>query len=198
MSLDDNKQINIMYTGWSFAGSLTSLRYILSKTKLETTLNTIDLYSKSYSTQWFYKNKIYEINLKYGKFVHGRRFTSLEDGIRKGYIATENIEYLKIVDGIIFVWDSQIEMQDQNVYFLWQLSNFLKEIKREINQLPIIFQINKRDLPNILSIETIKQEFFWPSHGYVESIATQGKGIEEALNKLVELVMFHQQKELVK
>src|SRR5436309_4089244 len=58
---------------------------------------------------------------------------------------------LKGVDGIVFVADSQRAMKDANVESLANLKTNLGEIGIKLDDLPVVFQYNKRDLSDILS-----------------------------------------------
>ncbi len=52
------------------------------------------------------------------------------------------------VDGIIFVWDSQIEQLQENT---WSLEELIEHLGADLGKkIPIIFMINKQDLPNIM------------------------------------------------
>src|ERR1051325_6912859 len=58
-------------------------------------------------------------------------------------------------DGVVFVSDSQIARADANLESLENLRENLAEQGREIERLPLIFQHNKRDLPDLLAVEEL-------------------------------------------
>src|SRR5215831_17393852 len=64
---------------------------------------------------------------------------------------------LKGVDGMVFVADSQKAMKDANVESLNNLRSNLAEIGLKLEDLPIVFQYNKRDLGNILSVAELEE-----------------------------------------
>src|SRR5437867_7794352 len=55
---------------------------------------------------------------------------------------------LKGVDGIVFVADSQKAMLDANTESFHNLRQNLSELGLNLDDIPLIMQLNKRDLPN--------------------------------------------------
>src|SRR5215210_4718650 len=55
----------------------------------------------------------------------------------------------------IFVGDSQMAMLDANIESLKNLRENLQEIGVDLDELPLVLQLNKRDLPNIAPVETM-------------------------------------------
>ena len=64
---------------------------------------------------------------------------------------------LRGVDGIVFVADYQQERMDANVEALDNLMDNLKEHGYDFNKIPYVLQLNKRDLPNVLSVDDFVQ-----------------------------------------
>jgi len=62
---------------------------------------------------------------------------------------------LKGVDGIVFVADSQKPMLDANLESFKNLRENLGEIGLSIDEIPLILQLNKRDLPNIAPVDDV-------------------------------------------
>lgn len=88
---------------------------------------------------------------------------------------------LKGVDGVVFVADSQVTMREANVESLDNLAANLAEMELTLEDVPLVLQYNKRDLPEVLSIEELDQSLNrhgWPS---IESSAIRGEGVFETL-----------------
>ena len=97
---------------------------------------------------------------------------------------------LKGVDGIVFVADSQRPMRDPNVESLKNLRENLAEIGLTLESVPRVFQYNKRDLPNILSLDELNQSL--NADGAVESYeasAMNGAGVFETLKAISKLTL---------
>ncbi len=97
---------------------------------------------------------------------------------------------LKGVDGIVFVADSQRAMKDANVESLANLKTNLAEIGIKLDEIPLVFQYNKRDLANILSVEEL-EESLNPQrlHESYEACAVLGQGVFETLKAVSRLTL---------
>lgn len=97
---------------------------------------------------------------------------------------------LKGVDGIVFVADSQIERYDENILSNENMKENLEAHNLVLEKIPLVLQYNKRDLPNITSVEEL-QKILNTSNKYAffESVATQGIGVFETLKEICKLVL---------
>ena len=97
---------------------------------------------------------------------------------------------LKGVDGIVFVADSQRPMNDPNVESLRNLRENLAEIGVSLDATPRVLQYNKRDLPNILTIDEMNDALNADrSVEWFESSATNGTGVFETLKGISKLTL---------
>jgi len=97
---------------------------------------------------------------------------------------------LKGVDGIVFVADSQRPMKDANVESLRNLRENLAEIGISLDATPRVLQYNKRDLPNILTIDEMNDTLNSDrSIEWYESSATNGTGVFETLKGISKLTL---------
>ena len=104
------------------------------------------------------------------------------------YNATRQL-VLRGVDGIVFVADSQQERMDANTEALENLMTNLKEHSYDFNKIPYVLQLNKRDLPNILPVETLAKELKRKNEPVIEAIAFQGDGVFETLKEIARQVL---------
>ncbi|ADV68620.1 GTP-binding protein [Deinococcus maricopensis] len=97
---------------------------------------------------------------------------------------------LRGVDGIVFVADSAPNRLRANAESMRNLRENLIEHGIDVREVPMILQVNKRDLPDALPIEMIravvdpKQELMM-----FEAVADQGKGVFEALKAVSKMVL---------
>jgi len=97
---------------------------------------------------------------------------------------------LKGVDGVVFVADSQQERFEANLESLENLKDNLREQGFDIAKLPWVIQYNKRDLPNAVSLEELREAL--NPEGKIqefEAEAANGKGVFETLKALAKLVL---------
>lgn len=102
---------------------------------------------------------------------------------------------LQGVDGIIFVADSQADKMDENLESLENLRNNLKEYGKNVDEIPMVIQYNKRDMPTALSIADIQAQLNPMGHPHYEAIATTGEGVFPTLKGLSAMVLENLSKE---
>src|SRR5881409_1385142 len=97
---------------------------------------------------------------------------------------------LKGVDGLVFVADSQQQILDANVESFNNLRENLREIGLNLDDIPLVLQLNKRDLPNVAAIDSMV-EMLDPErkYEYVEAVASNGNGVFETLKTISKLTL---------
>jgi len=96
---------------------------------------------------------------------------------------------LRGVDGVVFVADSQEERMDANAEALDNLSDNLKEHGYDFYKIPYVLQLNKRDLPNVLGVDTLKKDLVKRGEPVFEAVAFQGQGVFETLKEVARQVL---------
>lgn len=91
---------------------------------------------------------------------------------------------LRGVDGIVFVADSQKPMFDANVDSFENLQENLAEMGLDLDDIPLVYQFNKRDLPNISSVDELNEALNPLGRPYVQAAALQGVGVFETLKEV--------------
>ena len=104
------------------------------------------------------------------------------------YNATRKL-VLQGADGIIFTADSQEGKLEENKESLQDLLDNLEEYNSSLEEIPFVMQYNKRDLPNIVSIEVLEKELNPIGGPYYESVAITGEGVFPTLKKLANMVL---------
>jgi hypothetical protein len=92
---------------------------------------------------------------------------------------------LQGVDGIVFVADSQESMLQENVESFENLRQNLKEYGKDLKDISVVLQYNKRDLPNAMPPAAL-DEVLNPDGEYTtfEAVATTGEGVFPTLKAL--------------
>jgi len=96
---------------------------------------------------------------------------------------------LKGVDGIVFVADSQINRLDENLEAIKDLYEDLKELGFDLKDIPFVLQCNKRDLPEIVPVNTLKEHLGLNGIPTYESVAVDGVGVLDGLKSIVNNVV---------
>jgi signal recognition particle receptor subunit beta len=180
------REINckIVYYGPGLGGKTTNLQFIYEKTGEQQKGKMISLATETERTLFFdflpldlgtvrgFKTRIHLYT------VPGQVF----------YDASRKL-ILRGVDGVVFVADSQEERMDANVEALENLQENLKEHGYDFNRIPYVLQLNKRDLPNILPVETLKKDLLKKDEPVIEAVAFQGVGVFETLKAVAKQVL---------
>jgi len=91
---------------------------------------------------------------------------------------------LQGVDAIVFVADSQKNRREANIESFRNLQENLLAQNRNIEELPIVYEYNKRDLKDILSIEDLNSDLNDANFPHFPTIATKGVGVMETLEAI--------------
>ena len=84
---------------------------------------------------------------------------------------------LKGADGVVFVADSQAERIDANLETLDNLREHLKDHNLNFDTIPYVLQLNKRDLPNIMTPDELKKQLMVKGEPVTEGVAITGQGV---------------------
>jgi mutual gliding-motility protein MglA len=96
---------------------------------------------------------------------------------------------LKGADGVVFVADSQEERLDANLETLDNLREHLKDHNLDFTSIPYVLQLNKRDLPNILSVADLQKNLLVKNEPTLEAVAVTGQGVFDTLKEVAKLVL---------
>jgi mutual gliding-motility protein MglA len=90
-------------------------------------------------------------------------------------------------DAVVFVADSTPSRAEANIEAIADLSENLLSHDLDIGSIPVILQINKRDLPEARPISEIVNELNRHSFPVIEAVALKGKGVIETLDHITGL-----------
>ncbi|OUR92994.1 gliding-motility protein MglA [Halobacteriovorax marinus] len=183
-----SKEINckIVYYGPGLGGKTTNIQHVYQKTSGDAKGKIISLNTENERTLFFDF-----LPLDLGE-IRGfkTRFHLYTVPGQVFYEASRKL-ILRGVDGIVFVADSQVERLDANLESLKSLESNLLEQGYDMNQIPIIMQWNKRDLPNVMSKEDLSEKLNKWKLTEFEAVATQGGGVFESLKQISKLVLMN-------
>ncbi len=104
------------------------------------------------------------------------------------YNATRKL-VLQGADGVVFVADSQEARRIANVESLQNLDENLRGHGMNPETVPLVLQYNKRDLPNIMDVETLDGELRRRDEPRFETCALDGHGIFTSLKAITRGVL---------
>jgi mutual gliding-motility protein MglA len=186
-----SREINckIVYYGPGLCGKTTNLQYIYRKTKPEAKGKMISLATETERTLFFDF-----LPLSLGDIRGFRtRFHLYTVPGQVFYDASRKL-ILKGVDGVVFVADSQMERNEANLESMDNLKTNLAEQGYDLNNLPYVVQYNKRDLPNTVPIDELRQALNPQGVMDFEAVANTGIGVFETLKSIAKLVLIELKK----
>ena len=104
------------------------------------------------------------------------------------YNATRKL-VLNGVDGVVFVCDSQRAMHDSNAESLRNLEENLLDLGMQVEDVPIIIQANKRDIPGIFNLDEMDSLYNKRGVPFFGTVATTGEGVLDALKVISKQVV---------
>jgi signal recognition particle receptor subunit beta len=104
------------------------------------------------------------------------------------YNATRKL-VLRGADAVAFIADSQVGKMDENKESLANLEDNLADYDLSLDSIPWVIQYNKRDLPDIYSVEELNKELNVRNVPYFEAISTEGVGVFETFRGLSKLLL---------
>ena len=104
------------------------------------------------------------------------------------YNATRKL-VLKGADAIVFVADSEVGKMEENKESLANLRANLAEYGLTLDTIPWVIQYNKRDLPNVYTVDELNAELNPMKVPSFEAVASEGKGVFETFRGVSHLLM---------
>lgn len=180
------KEVNckIIYCGPGLSGKTTNIQYVYEHTQQENKGRLITLSTENERTLFF-------------------DFLPLAVGDIRGYRARFHLYtipgqtfyevsrqfILKGVDGIVFVADSLAERMEANIESFELLEKSLEKQGYDLNRIPLVFQYNKRDMPDIVSLHELESTFNPMRRPQFEAVANRGDGVMETLQTVCQLIL---------
>jgi hypothetical protein len=90
---------------------------------------------------------------------------------------------------VVFVGDSQEARMDSNIEALQNLEKNLKEQGYDLSTIPYVLQLNKRDLPTAIPVESMYTQLNYKGEPTFEAVAMNGTGVFDTLKAVAKLVL---------
>jgi signal recognition particle receptor subunit beta len=189
-------QAKIVYYGPGRCGKTTNLEYIYNKCRHQVHSEMVTVKTQGDRTLFFDffpfdmgKINGYEVKIQLYTVPGQVKYNSTRRLVLKG------------VDGVVFVADSAAERRDKNLISLRNLEENLVLYNKNIHDIPLVMQYNKRDLAKqgveILDVETMEKDMNSllkaPSF---EASAVEGDNVVLTLKKIIYETMVSLEKEL--
>jgi len=176
----------VVYYGPGLCGKTTNLQWIHEKLPIKNKGKMVSLATEADRTLFFDFLPI-ELGTIRGMKTRIQLYTVPGQVF---YNATRRM-VLKGADCVVFVADSQEPMIDANLDALANLRENLEANDIDPDQIPVVLQYNKRDLPNAAPLAKLEQKLNPNGWLSFEACAKEGRGVEETLKGVTGLVFRH-------
>jgi signal recognition particle receptor subunit beta len=178
--------LKVVYYGPGFSGKTTNLQHLHSILPSTTRGKLISLTTEADRTLFFDflpidMGKIKDFNIRFQLYT-------VPGQVR--YNATRRL-VLKGADAVVFVADSQREMVDQNIESYNNMRENLTVNNIEPDEIPIVFQYNKRDVADVRSVSELNNDMNKDNAPFFEAVAVEGKGVKETFKEITDNLIKH-------
>ncbi len=176
--------IKIVYYGTGLSGKTTNLRYIQANIDPSSRSELICLETETERTFFF---DLLPVRAGYiGNFKATFQLMTVPGQV---YYEASRKNVLVGTDGLVFVADSQIPLLDANMESLESLRRNFKEQHTELAAFPLVFQYNKRDLTDLIPVETLNNLLNPKGAPFIEAAAITGLGVFETLKEIARMTV---------
>jgi signal recognition particle receptor subunit beta len=185
-------QFKIVYYGPALGGKTTNLIYIHSRISPAHRGDLVSLATAADRTLFFDFLPLTALTLQ-GFRTKFQLYTVPGQVI---YNSTRQL-VLRSVDGVVFVADSQWDKMEENVASFRNLEENLQKQKLPLDEVPIVLQFNKRDLPNVAPTNYLEYLLNNRKHRVksFESIASTGLNVFSTLDAVTQRLLHKFRKE---
>lgn len=182
----DRAQVNarIVYWGIEGAGKRTSLETVQAKLRADHRGQIQDIPTRLDPAESY---TVLPISL--GEIAGMRTQIELISTPGTPAQAPTRKQLLDEVDGIVFLVDCQPEKLEENAAILDELRKGLDDYARDLEDLPLVVQYNKRDLCDDYGIDELHRRFGLGGATVFESVATDGTGVLQTLSTISKKVI---------
>ena len=181
-----SREVNckLVYYGPGLGGKTTNLEYIYEKVAPASKGKMISLATETERTLFFDF-----LPLSLGEIRGFKTLFHLYTVPGQVFYDASRKLILKGVDGVVYVADSQIGRIEANIESLENLRTNLSEQGYSLDKLPYVIQYNKRDLPEVASVEELHQLLNPTNVPAFEGVARTGVGVFDTLKAVAKLVL---------
>jgi signal recognition particle receptor subunit beta len=183
--LDDHQiHLKIVYYGPGLGGKTTNLQYLFERIPEKLRGRWVALKTEEERTLYF---DFLPFDIGVGNGLKARFHLYTVPG-QPRFRRTRQL-LLEDVDGIVFVADSQWDRLRENLESLADLEENLRGHGRDPDSIPMVYQLNKRDLDSRLPAPFLRSFLSADSRPCLEAVASRGIGVVDTLKTATKLVL---------
>ncbi|AKT43575.1 hypothetical protein [Chondromyces crocatus] len=173
----------VVYVGPGFSGRRTSVVSVVRATGLRINPGVMN------------PDDVYLVEVGAGERLHLRisfarsvRHYNDAASLPADHPVQQELDWICEADGLVFIIDAQREREGANLEQFEHLTRDLRHRGLDLNDKPVVFQVNKRDLDSTSPLDEFRSVFGTRRCAFVESVASAGVGTREAILTLAALM----------
>lgn len=176
--------VKIVYYGPGLSGKTTNLQWLHESYPPDTRGDLVMLDTETERTLFF---DYFPASLgRIGRYRVKANFFTVPG--QSFYNATRRT-ILTGADGLVFVADSSAAREEANLVSLENLRTNLTASGRDLARMPLVFQWNKRDLPDAMPVKLLQRMLNRHGRPAFPAVASQGEGVWDAQAAILQQVM---------
>jgi hypothetical protein len=172
--------LKIVYYGPALSGKTTNLEQIYTRVDPRSRGELVSLKTQEDRTLYFDF-----LQLELGKISGLTPKIHLYTVPGQTYYEVTRKIVLTGADGVVFVADSGADRLADNLELWKNMKIHLTSLKVSLNNLPIVVQFNKQDLPNAISAPVLKNLLKVNGYPTFNSVAIHGEGVVDTFKAIV-------------
>ncbi|HEY7835168.1 MAG TPA: ADP-ribosylation factor-like protein [Ktedonobacterales bacterium] len=181
-----NREIEckVVYYGIGYGGKTTNLQYIQSRAPANVRGKLLTVATEQERTLFFDFLPL-DLGTIHGFHVRFQLYTV------PGQVLYERtrVAVLNGVDGVVQVVDSAPEKLEENFQSVIELESNMRNMAKDLSDFPLVFQWNKRDLPNAVPVATLDRYLNRRRAATEEACAVTGTGVFATLRTVCKFVV---------
>lgn len=175
---------NIILYGPRGAGKTSNLQYIFRKVKQSQRGQIVPMQQEGYPhvSYEFLPMELGELN-GYDTNLYIYTAPAHPDGSETRH------NQLNEAAGVVFIVDSSMAQLDDNIECLTTLKEELRFWEIDYDSFPIVFQYNRRDASDALSIEELETQLNPEGKPYYEALASEGDGVRDTFARICKMAV---------
>lgn len=187
----DNHEVNckVVYYGAGLSGKASNLRqiYLNAKDYCDNAITLIP--SEAHDALWF--DVLLPDNARVRSFKVRLHLYTVSSCFSQVPFSTAEAfrTVMKGVDAVVFVADSKATRINSNIESLERLKQDLRFHGYNLDEIPYVLQLNKRDLPDALPTDKLKTSLGYSGEPVIESVAFKGIGVMETFQAVANQIL---------
>jgi len=173
----------VVYYGPAFGGKTTSLRQIAARVPAHARGDFLSLAGEDERTLF-----LDDLPLDLGIVGGWRIRVDLASVPGQPRFERTRVAVLQGADGVVFVADSDPACRGANAESMAELERNLVAAGHDPAAFPLVVQANKRDLPDAVPLDALRDLDGFRNHPVVPAVAVSGEGVFDALQAVCKLV----------